>query len=59
MEPTPRVVGVFDASDPVPPMIPDQLGSSLDERLHLFLLHVLIDLLFGLVGFFQPLAGCL
>ena len=37
-------------------MIPDQFRPSLYERLHLFLLHVLVYLLLGLVSLSQPLA---
>ena len=59
MQTTSRVIGVFNPRDAIPPMIPDQLSPPLNERLHLFLLHVLVNLLLGLVSLFQPLARCL
>ena len=59
MQTTSRVVCVFNPRDAVPPMIPDQFRPSLYERLHLFLLHVLVYLLLGLVSLSQPLARCL
>ena len=59
MQTTSRVVGVFNPRDAIPPMIPDQFRPSLYERLHLFLLHVLVYLLLGLGSLSQPLARCL